>query len=186
MPDRNRMHAHKRFVIEIEHRAFGRYAINWVWPIQHNDCDAAFLAGAHTEVERPNKSIVTRADVLKIDPEDIKPLQHFCRRFAMVAVKTVDRDVQTRMLVTFPFHHVVLCLTEKAVLRAEKGGEAKQIATVSLEDSRRMLKLRGNRSRMNQRADTRAAKLVRPKFWQMIKRQFDAHSCSCITLRNFR
>ena len=53
----------------------------------------------------------------------------------MVAVKTVDRDVQTRMLVTLPFHHVVLRLAEKSVLRAKKGGEAKQIATVSLQDS---------------------------------------------------
>src|ERR1700756_4673851 len=38
---------------------------------------------------------------------------------------------------------------------------------------------------MNQRTDARAAKFVRPKFWQMIKRQFDAHWCSCITLREF-
>ncbi len=53
----------------------------------------------------------------------------------MVAVKTVDRDVQTRMLVTFPFHHVVLRLAEKSVLRAKKCGEAKQIATVPLQDS---------------------------------------------------
>jgi hypothetical protein len=53
------------------------------------------------------------------------------------------------MLVTFPFHHVVLRLAQKSVLRAKKGGEAKQIATVSLKDSRRVFKLRGNGSRMN-------------------------------------
>jgi len=51
--------------------------------------------------------------------------QHFCVRFAMLAVKTVNRDVQSRMLITLPFHHVVLRLAEKSVLRAKKGGEAK-------------------------------------------------------------
>ena len=29
---------------------------------------------------------------------------------------------------------------------------------------------------MNQRTDARAAKFVRPKFWQMIQRQLDAHN----------
>jgi hypothetical protein len=72
---------------------------------------------------------------LKIDQQNIQAFEHFCRRFAMVAVKTVNRDAQTRMLVTFPFHHVVLRLAEKSVLRAKKGGKAKQIATVSLQDS---------------------------------------------------
>ncbi len=38
---------------------------------------------------------------------------------------------------------------------------------------------------MNQRTDARAAKFVRPKFWQMINRQLDAHSCLCITLQKF-
>ena len=65
------------------------------------------------------------ADVLKIDEQKIQAFQHCCRRFAMFSIKTVDGDVQTRMLVTFPFHHVVLRLAEKSMLRAEKSGEAK-------------------------------------------------------------
>jgi len=83
----------------------------------------------------------------------------------MVAVKAVDRDVQMRMLVTRPFHHVVLRLAQKSVLRAKEGGEAKQIATVSFQDSRCVFKLRGNGSRVNERTDARAAKFVRPKCW---------------------
>jgi hypothetical protein len=34
-----------------------------------------------------------------------------------------------------PFHHVVLRLAKKSVLRAKKGRETKQIATVSRQDS---------------------------------------------------
>ena len=87
----------------------------------------------------------------------------------MVAVKTVDRDVQTRMILAFPFNHVVLRLAEKSVLRTKKAGEAKQIATVSLQDSRRVFKFRGHRSRMKQRTNTRTAIFVRPKFAQVIE-----------------
>ena len=46
-----------------------------------------------------------------------------------------------------------------------------------------MFKFRGNRSRMKQCADARAAKRLWPKLSQMINRQFDAHSCLCITLQ---
>ena len=52
----------------------------------------------------------------------------------MVAVKTVNRDVQARMLVTLPFHHVVLRLTEESVLGAKKCGKTKQIAMMSLQN----------------------------------------------------
>src|SRR5438045_9731089 len=106
-----------------------------VWPIEGNGCSAASLARTHTKIERPDKGVVTRADVLKIDQQNIQAFQHFGRRFAVVAIKTVDRDVQARMLVTLPFHHVVLRLAEKSVLRPKKGGEAEQIATVSLKES---------------------------------------------------
>ncbi len=142
VPNGNRMHADERLIIRVKHRPFSRYAIDRVWPIQHNDCDAASLASPHGEIQRPNKSVVTRPDILKIDQQNIQAFQHFCRRLAMVAVETVDRDVQTRMLVALPFHHVVLRLAEKSVLGAKKGGEAKQIATVSLQDSRCVFKLR--------------------------------------------
>src|SRR4030095_35818 len=129
------MHADERFIIRIKHRSFSRYAVDWVWPIQHNDCGAASLARAHAEIERPNKGVVTRPDVLKINQQNIQALQHFGRRFAMFGVKTVDRDVQTRMLVTFTLHHVVLRLAEKAVLRAKQGRQLEQITGVSLENS---------------------------------------------------
>ena len=164
MPHRNRMHADKGFVVGIEQLPFSRYAIDRVWSIQYNDCSAGFLANTHGEIQRPNKSVITRSNILKVDQQNIQAFQHFCRRFAMIAVKTVDRDVQARMLVTLPLQHVVLRLAEKSMLWAKKGGEAKQIATVSLQDWYGV-QFCGNRSRMNQRTDTRAAKFVRPKFW---------------------
>ena len=46
--------------------------------------------------------------------------ENFSSRLAMLAVQTVNRNVKTRMLVTFPFHHVVLRLAEEAVLRTKK------------------------------------------------------------------
>jgi hypothetical protein len=44
------------------------------------------------------------------------------------------------MLVTFPFHHVVLRLAEKSVLWAKERRESEEIAIVSLENSRRVFK----------------------------------------------
>ena len=54
----------------------------------------------------------------------------------MFAVKTVNWNVQSRVLVTFPFHHVVLRLTEKSVLRTRERCESEKIAIVSFENSR--------------------------------------------------
>ena len=77
MPHGKGMHADERFVIRVKQRSFGRYAIDWIWPIQYNDCDAAFLASTHGEVQRPNKGVVTRSDVLKIHKQDIQAFEHF-------------------------------------------------------------------------------------------------------------
>src|SRR5262249_3724453 len=140
-PNGKRMHPDERFVIRIEHRPFSRYAIDWIWPVQYNDWNAAFLASTQGELQRPHKRVVTRPDGLKIDQEEIQAFQHYWRRLAMMAVKAVDGDLQTWMLVTFPFHRVVLRLAEKSMLRAKKRGEVKQIATMSLQDSRRVFKL---------------------------------------------
>ena len=38
----------------------------------------------------------------------------------MFAVKTVNRNVKTRMLIAFPFYHVVLRLAKKPMLRSKK------------------------------------------------------------------
>jgi hypothetical protein len=59
----------------------------------------------------------------------------------MFAVKTVNGNAKPRMLVAFPFHHIVLGLPEESVLRTEKRGKAKQVAVVPLENVRSMLEL---------------------------------------------
>src|SRR5206468_3084069 len=105
---------------------FCHYAIDWVRAVEHNDGDSASFAGAHAQIERPNKSVVTRPDVLEIDKQNIERFEHFRCRLAMFAVKAVNRYAQTGMLVTLPFDHVILRLAEKSVLRAKEGGEAKQ------------------------------------------------------------
>ena len=71
------MHADKGVVTRIKRRPLCRHAINRIWAIEHEDPDIMFLADAHTEVHRPDKGVIARADVLKIDKEQINVLQHF-------------------------------------------------------------------------------------------------------------
>ena len=47
---------------------------------------------------------------------------------------------------------------------------------MSLENPRRVLELRRDRGGMQQRANARAAKFLRPEFAQMIEWKFDGHS----------
>ncbi len=114
------MHSDKRFVIRLDQRSLSRHAVDRIWPIDHNDFDAMFFAGAHAEIHRPDESVKARANVLKIDEQNIDTLQHFFRWLAIFTVKTVNGNVEPRMLVTFPFNHVVLRLTDEPMLRPEE------------------------------------------------------------------
>ena len=51
MPHEKGMHTDERGVIRVKYWPFRRYAIDWIWPIQNNDCDLALLA---TRIERYN------------------------------------------------------------------------------------------------------------------------------------
>ena len=113
------METHERFVIGIEQRSFVRHAIDRIRPIENDNLYARFLTGAHAEIHRPDKSIVARPDVLEIYEQNVDLFQHVRSRLAMFAVQTVNRNAQTGMLVTFPFHHVVLRLAEEPVLRTK-------------------------------------------------------------------
>src|SRR5712691_6169473 len=148
MAHSNGMHADKRFVVGIKQRSLRRNAIYRVWPIKDKDCDTCFFAGTHAEIQRPDKCVIARTHVLKIDKQNIETLQHFRRRLAMFAVKTVNRNAEPRVLVAFPFHHVILGLATKTMLRTEKRGEAEEIAVMLLQNMRRMLELCRNRCRM--------------------------------------
>src|SRR5205814_1196623 len=136
------METHERFVIRIKHWALDGHAINRIRPVEYNDLYARFFAGAHTEIHRPDECIIARPDILEINEQDIEIFQHFCDWLAVFAVQTVNGNVKTRMLVTFPFHHVILRLAEKPMLRAKKRCETKMIAMVSLENARCMLEHR--------------------------------------------
>jgi len=83
--------------------------------------------------------------------------------------------VKPRILVTVPFDHVILRLTEKTVLWSKERSKAEKIAIVSLQNSRRVFKPWGNGSRMKQGTDARTAEFVRPEFAQMIEWQFNGH-----------
>ena len=121
VPDRDRMHADERAVIGTEEGAFGRSAIDRIRPIQDNHVGAVLLAGPQAKIKGPDKSVVTGADILQIDQENIEIAQHFRGWLPMFAVQAINRNMETRMLVTLPFDHVVLSLAKKTVLGAEQG-----------------------------------------------------------------
>ena len=79
------------------------------------------------------------------------------------------------MLVTFPFDHIVLRLSEKSVLRPEERGDFKKIAIQPLKNARRVFELRRHRGRVQQRPDKCTAQFLRPKLAQMIEWKFDVH-----------
>src|SRR5882724_559848 len=137
--------------------------------------NACFLAGANAEIHRPNESVIARADILKINKEKIDIFQHLRGWLAVFAVETVDRNSEPRVLVAFPFHHIVLCLATETVLRTEEHSKVKKIAVMLLKNMRRVIELCRNRCWMKYCGDARAAKLLRPKLAQMINWQFDAH-----------
>src|ERR1043166_3324499 len=139
MSNRNRMKSNKRLISFFDWRSFHCDAVDRVRPIEHNNMNAALLACAHAEVERPNKRVIARPDVLEIDQQSIEPGEHLPGRFAMFAVQTVNGDLKSRMLVAFPFDHVVLGLTEKSVLRSEERSKLKEVAVRPLQDFRRVL-----------------------------------------------
>src|ERR1700730_10251402 len=114
------METHERLVIRIKQWALDGYAINRIRTIEHDDFYARFFASAHTEIHRPDERVIARPDILEINKQNIEIFQHLRGRFAVFAVQTVNGNVKTRVLVTFPFHHVVLRLAEKPMLRTKK------------------------------------------------------------------
>src|SRR4029077_19407652 len=114
------METHERFVIRIKQSALDGHAINRIRPVENDDFDTRFFASAYTEIHRPDERVIARPDILEINEQNIEISQHFPGRFAVFAVQTVNGNVKTRVLVTFPFHHVVLRLAEKPMLRTKK------------------------------------------------------------------
>src|SRR5205823_11928655 len=107
---------------------------------KHNDSNASLFTTAHTKVHDPDESVVACTDVLEINKQNVDILQHLRTQLAMFTVQTVNRNTETRMLVAFPLHHVVLRLADESVLWTKKGSETKDIIVVSLQNSRRVFK----------------------------------------------
>lgn len=114
------METHKRSVIGVKQWALACDAINRIGPVENDDLYARLFTGAHTEIHRPDKRVIACPYILEINEQNIEIFQHFRGRLAVFAVQTVNGNVKTRMLVTFPFHHVVLRLAEKPMLRTKK------------------------------------------------------------------
>src|SRR6266404_9144775 len=111
--------------------------------------------------------------------------QHFCGRFAMLPVKTINWNAQTRMFIALPFDHVVLCLAKKSMLRTEECAKPEQISVVPLEDIRCVLEMWRNRRRMKQRTDACPAEAFRPKLAEMLKWKLNTHDCESYHIGEF-
>ena len=114
------METHERLVIGIKQWPLTGHAVNRIRPVENDDFYARFFASAHAEIHRPDERVIARPDILEINEQNIEIFQHFRGRLAVFAVQTVNGNVKTRVLVTFPFHHVVLRLAKKPMLRAKK------------------------------------------------------------------
>src|SRR5437762_1689109 len=159
----NRMHPHERAVVRIQSWTFNRYTIDRVGSVQHHNLNVLTFAGAYCQIQRPNKSVVARADILQVNQEEIEILQHLARRLAMFAVQTVNRYPKSRMLVTSPFDHVVLSLAAIAVLRTKERVQLKQFPIFALENFGRVLQFRIDRRGMQERTHALAAQFAWPK-----------------------
>ena len=93
----------------------------------------------------------------------------------MFAVQTINGNAQARVVVAFPFHHVVLRLAEESMLRTKKSCESKKLSIVSLQNSRSVLEFCRNGRRMKQRPDACAPKFIWPEIAQIIEWKCDGH-----------
>ena len=134
------MQSDERLISGIEHRSFRGDAVDRIRPVENHDRQIIALAGAQAEKHRPDKCVITRADILKIDEQHIEVLQHCPSWFAMLAIEAVDRNAQSRMLVTPPFDHVVLGLAEVTVLRAKERAKTPVVAIAARQDFGGMFK----------------------------------------------
>ena len=163
------MKPHKARVIQIEHRSFFIDAVDRVRAIHNNNRNPRLFASLHAEEERPDKRVVTRPHILQIDKHCIHMRKHFRSRFAMFTVKAVNRNMQFRVFVAFPFNHVVLRMSLDAVLRAKQSRKLKELAVQILEQVKRITQIRTNRSRMENRTQALATKRRRETFFKMRK-----------------
>src|SRR5205085_1519535 len=156
------MQTDKGAISWIERWPLSYNSVDRIRPIENNNGNIILLAGAQAEKHCPDKSIVTGANILEIDQKRVEVLEHRRRRFAMFAVKTVDRNPESRMFVALPLDHIVLGLAEIAVLRAEEGMKTKEFAIRAFENFRCVLEAGRDGGRMKQCSQSSAAQFFRP------------------------
>ncbi len=153
----NAMEPHKTRVIEVQHRAFFIHAVNRVRTVHHDHRDTHFFARFHAEEQRPDERVIARSYILQIHKHRVHMQKHFRRRLAMFTIKAVNRNMQFRVLVAFPFNHVVLRMPLDAVLRTKQSRKLKEFAVQILEQIKRITQIGTDRSRMEHRAQALAA-----------------------------
>src|SRR3990172_3081518 len=95
-----------------------------VRPVEDDHGFPGLMAGLHAEFHCPDEGIVAAANVLQVDDERVDIREHFGPGLASVPIKAVDRQAACSVAKAFPLPHVVLGLSEDAVLRAEERCEA--------------------------------------------------------------
>ena len=129
--------------------------------VEYDDRFACFTAGLHAEIQRPDEGVVAAAHVLQVDHERINIGEHLGPGFARLSVKAVHRQARTGVAETFPLDHVVLRLTEDAVLGSEERGELE--LPRSHADGDRVLQSAVDRGGMHHKPDARALEVTGPE-----------------------
>ncbi len=93
--------------------------------------------------------------------------KHFRRRLARLSVEAIDRNAQFRIERAFPFDHVVLGVSQDAVLRPEKRGESKQLSVVAAEGFQRVVQADVDGRRMQERAQAPPAQVLRERVFKV-------------------
>ena len=120
MPHRHRHSTDEAGKFTIQHRTLEDVAAKRIRPVEHNHGNSFFGSRLKTKAQRPEVGVNARADVLQIDDQDIKTLEHRLSRFAHIGVKTVHRYLSQRIKDVRRLSHVVLLFGPQAVLRPKQ------------------------------------------------------------------
>ncbi len=91
MAHRDRVEPHERGVLRLEHVALDQLAADRVRTIEHDEGYIFLSRRLHRQRHRRDVGVVTGADVLDVEQQDLDAGEHLGRGLQRVAVQRVDR-----------------------------------------------------------------------------------------------
>ena len=119
MPQRNRKLPDEGGELRLQRCSLDGFAANRIWTIAYDDADAVPCGGAHAVGHRVDVGVDPRSHVLQVNHQHVDVFEHFCGRFAGLAVQRKHRHPAPGVARVRRFDHVVLQIGSKAMLRPE-------------------------------------------------------------------